>query len=144
MEVLQELLRKLKSIPTVEFMQEIVQENKDYIEDKNTEQLDAGFSSDGSNIFPGYTPFTKAIKAAKGQPYDRVTLKDEGDFYTGINVQAEANGFILKGRDWKTPKLKLKYGELILGLTESSKEDFKEEIVRPEMEYKTRNYILRK
>lgn len=144
MDVLQDLIKRLTSIPTTDFVREIVEENKPYLEDKNTEQLNAGMSSDGSNIYPPYSPFTKAIKAAKGQPFDRVTLKDEGDFHSSIKAQAEANGFTMKATDWKAEGLQIVYGEEILGLSEDSIAEFKEDIVRPEMIDKTRNHVLRK
>lgn len=53
----------------------------------NTEQMYEGQLSTGAAILPHYSANTVAIKKRKGQPYDRVTLKDTGDFYRGYHLQ---------------------------------------------------------
>ena len=45
-----------------------------------------------SAIGGAYTPFTKAIKQAKGQPTDRVTLRDTGEFYQSFKISILPNG----------------------------------------------------
>jgi len=142
MEVLQDLLRKLKSIPTKEFVAEIVQENKHILEDLNAEQLESGIDSNGNIITPGYSALTKAIKAAKGQPIDRVTAKDTGDYHSAIRVQAESNGFKMGNGDWKARKLSDRYGPL-MGLTAENITGFSHDVVKEEMTEKVRNYIVR-
>jgi len=39
----------------------------------------------------GYSPYTIEIKNRKGQPTDRVTLKDSGDFYQSFDVINESS-----------------------------------------------------
>ena len=61
----------------------------------NAQLYDLGENSLGiklSAIGGGYSPYTKEIKLAKGQPIDRVTLKDTGDFYATFKVNVFANG----------------------------------------------------
>ena len=68
-----------------------------------------------------YTPFTIEIKKEKGQPTDRVTLRDTGDFYDSMKVDAERTYFEIVADDWKTEELKGKYGDDILGLNAEHK-----------------------
>lgn len=100
---------------------QVIQENEDRIIDLNLQQLYDGLNADGSPIEPEYTPFTVAIKRRKGQPSDRVTLRDTGDFWEGIALKVFETEFELIGTDSKTDKLKAKYGDLIIGLSEESR-----------------------
>lgn len=52
--------------------------------------------TDRSRLYP-YSDFTVNEKSIKGQPIDRVTLKDTGKFYDSIFVKVERNGFIVGG-----------------------------------------------
>lgn len=45
-----------------------------------------------SAIGGDYSPYTKEIKMAKGQPIDRVTLRDTGEFYASFVVKVLPNG----------------------------------------------------
>jgi hypothetical protein len=90
------------------------------VEDLNIAQLQSGINSKKDQIKPDYTDYTKAIKQAKGQPTNRVTLKDEGDFYKSIAYKADAKGVEYKATDIKTTALEDKYGEEILGLTDDN------------------------
>ena len=63
-----------------------------------------GTYSDGSSIVTykaqppyNYSPATVRIKNAKGQPTDRVTLKDTGGFYRSIKAEATGNGYTVEG-----------------------------------------------
>lgn len=80
----------------------------------------AGVRSDGSDITPAYTPFTVRLKGFKGQPTDRVTLRDTGDFHDSLRLEFQADEFSIVAGDWKEAKLKAKYGDLILGLTDAN------------------------
>ena len=42
-----------------------------------------------------YSPFTKKIKSRKGQPTDRVTLKDTGVFHKSFGVIPDFSGFTI-------------------------------------------------
>lgn len=65
---------------------------KEYITQK---QLYAK-GEDGNKIrLKGYTRYTIRLKIAKGQPADRTTLKDKGNFYANITVDANNEGFII-------------------------------------------------
>lgn len=116
-----------------EFIRQIVIENAEFLEDLNIAQLEQGENIDGSKISPEYTELTKQIKEAKGQPFDRVTLKDEGDLYRSAFVQASEKNFEILFSDSKEPKLREKYGKLWQGLSDQSKQIFVDEVLVPEL-----------
>lgn len=84
--------------------------------DANTDNLYKGEDSDGNSITPSYSFSYAKFKRSIGQPADRVTLKLEGDFYSSIFLKWSGTRFFLDANDPKTQKLKLKYGDEILGL----------------------------
>lgn len=99
---------------------------KNMIVEMNTiEQLyDKGIDSTGellSDIGGDYSFNTKAIKSAQGVPYDRVTLKDTGDFYKSWRVFIDGNLIRIQANTMKDEDLQNRWGTNILGLTEESK-----------------------
>lgn len=107
----------------------LVQILKDYqseVEDMNAyEQLFLkGVNASNVDIsdYAPYSPITVDIKMAKGQPYDRVTLRDEGDFHRGFTVNYSPSAFSITSTDSKTQKLMSKYGWDIFGLTAANME----------------------
>lgn len=104
-----------------QLMKGVIDQNKATIVEMNTrDQLyDHGVNSLGVSImdYKPYRPLTIQIKEAKGQPTNRVTLRDEGDFQRSFYVDADNLQFEIKAEDWKTPKLVKKYGNSIFGLT---------------------------
>lgn len=113
--------------------------------DLNRDQLDQGIRSDGSQIGPDYKAITVKYKQSKGQPYDRVTLKDQGDFYDGLRVFGSYGRMDIYGTDWKTQSLEYKYNDgptsTILGLTENSL-NFLRAMIRPELQSFTKTYFI--
>jgi hypothetical protein len=60
-------------------------------------------------------------KRKKGQPTDRVTLKDTGDFYSSFQVLPFKGGFIIDADPIKEDtNLFDRYGEDILGLNDEN------------------------
>lgn len=101
------------------------------ISDYNRAQMYEGIRSDDSTIEPEYAELTKVLKIAKGQPYDRVTLKDTGDFYAGFNVDVNTDSYSITSSDDKVVKLVTKYGAKIFGLTDASKALYVTNFLRP-------------
>lgn len=99
---------------------EIALRNEAEILDLQGEQHDAGLTNEGKQIRPDYSPFTVRIKRQKGQPTDRVTLYDEGDFRAGFFTAKGKTAFSIGSRDDKTEKLERKYRSEIFGLTDDS------------------------
>lgn len=102
-------------------VQNIIYDNEAYIIDMNAEEqlYDEGINNLGVSImdYAPYAPLTIAIKEEKGQPTNRVTLRDEGDFEQSFYLQVDDRQFEIKAADWKTEELIKKYGRQILGLT---------------------------
>lgn len=108
--------------------------------DMNTAQLDAGINGEGNPIEPAYTSFTMSIKRSKGQPTDRVTLEDEGDFKRDFFMTTGKDYFALGSSDIKTQKLERKYGKDIFGLTQENIDAVKD-LIRPDVIEALKLYI---
>ena len=111
-----------------------VKATKEAIADLNAEQMYKGLRSDGSAITPGYSELTKEIKRAKGQPIDRVTLRDTGAFYKGIYAQVTGIKIKIGSNDFKELKLERKYSKAngsIFGLSEKFKAEYIRESLQP-------------
>ena len=97
------------------------------------EQLQRGIDATGQPITPGYRPLTISIKRQKGQPTNRVTLRDEGDFHESFKVRFGPKFFAIYATDEKAEKLERKYGKDIFGLTDQNLQEVIE-LLRPELE----------
>lgn len=140
MEIFDSLIKKIETIPVNDFLRKIISENKTIIEDKNAEQMNRGEMPDGSEITPPYKAITVAIKKFKGQPFDHVTLKDEGKYHKAIYVDTESDGFYMRNSDAKAEAIEMKYGDP-LGLSDQSKQELMEEVFKPHLLDKTRKYL---
>lgn len=79
-----------------------------------------------------YSPATEIYKQAKGQPFDRVTLNDEGDFHSGGQVErVDDLTAEIKSTDEKSTWLQDKYGVEVLGLTPDNLEETRQSYVKP-------------
>jgi len=96
--------------------------------DANTAQLWEGKDARGQMLPLPYANKTIEYKRGKGQPTDRITLKDTGAFYSGFFVQKQKDGVIISSKDEKTPKLVREWGD-IFGLTDKSKAYLKPQII---------------
>lgn len=119
-------------------VKEIVQENTHVIEELNRDQLNSGINADSTEIEPEYTELTQRIKASKGQPFDRVTLKDKGNVHKSIKAKVFQKSFEMIAGDPKVPELIVKYGEMWLGLSEDSQQIFIDQTLLPELSAKLR------
>lgn len=91
----------------------------------NQGQMFIGVRADGTEITPTYSDVTIEIKEQKGQPSDRVTLRDTSEFWDDMFVQINAADYEMSSANEKTEKLEKKYGKRIFGLTkESRREEF--------------------
>lgn len=111
----------------------LVATTPDYIE-LQREQIFAGIQSDGEEIqrknagYKGYAPKTIKIKEAKGQPTDRITLKDTGDFQADVFADVRQDGMIVDSADEKSLKLQKDYGNKIFGLASKSRSAYVEKL----------------
>lgn len=97
------------------------------IEMNTQEQLfQKGVDSKGvplMDIGGDYSFVTKDIKDFLGQPIDRITLKDTGDFYRSWTVRILADTIFIEADTIKDgDDLRQRWGNDILGLTDESKQ----------------------
>ena len=111
-----------------------------FVIDQNRKQLFAGIDGKGNEIVPEYSDVTYDVKIRVGQPADRVTLKDTGDFYASIFIDYGTKYIYFDANDSKTNDLIDKYGGSILGLTESSIEILKKKI-KSTLQNKIKSYL---
>lgn len=79
-----------------------------------------------------YTPYTVSLKQEKHQPYDRVTLRDTGDFASGGELQRVDDVTVkIVSTDPKSESLQSKYGKEILGLKPDNMTELKDHYVKP-------------
>lgn len=68
-----------------------------------------------------YSPFTVEEKKKKGQPTDRITLKDTGDFYATFKVIPFKGGFRIEANTIKDgDDLEKDWGNEIIGLNDGN------------------------
>jgi len=116
---------------------------KDEIIRLNTEEqlFRRGIDSDGKSLGT-YSPFTVEIKKKKGQPTNRITLKDTGEFYDSFRVTANRVSITIDADPIKDDNnLFDDFGEEILGLTDESREKLKEMAVKKYLEYWQTNIL---
>jgi len=122
MTIFQPLIQKLdrlKKTGVTNLVRQVVKEEAQVIVNYNTDKQleDRGVGYDNKKLKPKYKRITVSIKQRKGQPSDRVTLKDTGAFHKSFTLQAFSNFFTITATNNKTDKLVEKYGEKIFGLT---------------------------
>lgn len=138
MSVLDEAKRKLKELRDSFnlLLKEAFDEQKSLIIDYNAnEQMyKRGEDSKGSIIRPAYRPATVRIKKAKGQPTNRVTLKDSGRFHRTLIVTPKDNHVEITSDLHYSKYLFRKYGDDVLGIQEELLKDFVKLYVLPKIE----------
>lgn len=117
-----EMRRRFDTVGITELTADAMEQNADEVVEFNREQMnEKGVDKTGRQIRPKYTPFTVSVKRQKGQPFDRVTLRDTGEFQSRMHLQIQRDTFGISSDDYKTSSLVEKYGEDIFGLTSESK-----------------------
>lgn len=126
-------------------IQNIIWENEAYIVDMNAEEqlFEQGINRLGVKIsdYAPYSPVTIEIKEAKGQPTNRVTLRDEGDFESSFFLEVSDKQFEIKASDFKTEDLIKKYGRQILGLTDENIAALIWQYIFPDLMNKAKNVL---
>lgn len=108
---------------------------KDYIVNK---QLFREGEDGKGKVLPGYTRTTIRYKIAKGDPADRTTLRDDGDFYSHIEVNAFPEHFEINSNVSHDVYLVKKYGQDILRVSDEHLREFLKHYYLPKLkEYAT-------
>lgn len=139
-------VKKVKeALDTGRIAKEIVRDNDNILIDMNAQdQLFAkGVNRLGVRIdeYRPYSPSTIKVKIKKRQPYDRVTLKDTGEFYDSFYVETAEDRFYIKASDEKTVWLIKRYGVEIFGLTNESLAEFINDYVKDEAAKKVKEIL---
>ena len=92
-------------------------------------------------LFRSYRPRTIKNKQRKGQPYNRVTLKDTGEWYNSLRLVYDVDGFFITSTDEKNTYLKKKYGPTILRLTNENLSMILNKYIRPNLKVKLEKYL---
>ena len=111
-------------------IQESIKANDAEIKQLQTSQLYSGKNKENQDIKPSYAFSTIRIKRQKGQPTDRVTLRDTGDFYRSLEIVAGGNAMIIRTILSYSIFLINKYAD-ILGLTADNWQSFIEQYTIP-------------
>lgn len=138
-------LRKFKDILSDELKNEIMKHEDVIIQMVVRDQLyNQGIEGRGISImsYQPYTARTIQIKQRKGQPYDRVTLRDTGEFYSSLHVEFDDDGFYVTSTDDKAKYLLARYGKTIFRLTNQNFTELLRNYIRPELQQKLKEKIL--
>lgn len=137
-------LRKFKSILDQELKDEILRHEDVIVEMITQDQLyELGIEGRGTEImsYMPYRPRTIKKKIKKGQPTNRVTLKDTGSFYASLHVEFDDEGFYVTSTQDKAKFLLKKYGKTIFRLTDNNLKTLLDEYIRPSLREKMKEYI---
>jgi hypothetical protein len=145
MGVVETFNRKLRAMekainPTI---QQTIDQNKGLIIDQQTDgQMYEGKDSNSKDLIPSYALSTKITKQEKGQPTNRVTLKDTGDLYSNIKVDAKTTEMIISANTEYFKYLVIHYPtNQILGLEQSFLNEFVDKKVLPNLAIKWASII---
>ena len=125
-----------------EYMEDITRSIEDEIKEINVhQQYDLGQDRNGDAITPEYAESTIRYKRRKGQPTDRVTLQDTGQYHDTFKIRYENEGFELYANDWKAGFLDKKYGKEIYGLQDEAAMQLADQVYQPRMIQKLKNLL---
>ena len=121
---------------------QIIEANSDLIIAENVENQIYSDGVDTKGVsFPSYAESTKKQKKRKGQPTNRVTLKDSGAFHESIGLDIRDDEFELITENETYKWLRGRYGENILGLRAEFIREFTWKIVYPELLKRAKSVI---
>lgn len=137
MQELINILEDYKDLKIQLIFQEIIDsEVQELIIELNQAQLfELGEDSEGKRLWSfspsqPYSPYTIKLKEAKGQPTDRLTLRDTGKFYESFRIMVGRDEFIIDANGQKdNSNLFDEYGDNILGLNKFSMEELVERLL---------------
>lgn len=122
------------------FIENAGNDNRRFMIDLINDQLDMGIDGDGTQIKPPYSASTVVIKKKKAQIFDRVTLKDKGDWRGEIQATSNGSEFVFTSLDSKNAALEKKYGDQISSPNPDSVEKISIQIL-PSITEQTRKFL---
>lgn len=134
------------SLDNNSLLRSIIEKEEGLIVSLNTQKqlYDKGINALGVSIdsYAPYSPWTVKLKMKKSQPYNRVTLRDSGQFHASFEIRFTDDGFTIGSRDSLTEELVRKYSESIFGLTQKNKDYLKKSIILQNLITELRNLML--
>lgn len=136
---IEKFISNIESLDINAIINEAIKQNEKKILKLNTDAqlFKAGISGTGARLTPKYRPSTVARKKRKGQPYDRVTLRDTGHFHSAFFIVYEkeqitiTTGTVSSSRSANLKEILMKrYGKELFGLTQLDI-DLLREIIEP-------------
>ena len=98
------------------------------LEDLQRKQFDSGKDATGKQRKP-YAASTQRYKRKKGQPTNRVTLKDSGDSYKSVKVKADIKGIEIDVPTTQFEYMVKKYGDDTIGIEPQALKQYFEQTV---------------
>lgn len=147
MKAVDRLIRRVRAAKEVveEELPSIIQDYSDIIIDMvaNEQLYEQGINGYGESIasYEPYSVNTIRIKLNRGQPADRVTLRDTGSFHQSFRLKTDDEGFYISPTDKKTLSLTDRYGSGILRLTNENVAELIRGYVRPELLKRIKHYL---
>lgn len=141
-------LRKFDDILGEFLVQEIKNHSDEIVNLVTQNQLyEKGINGNKVEIasYAPYRPSTIKYKSKKGQPTNRVTLKDTGKWYSSLEIAFDVDGFFITSAtdNIKSGYLKRKYGDRILRLTNENLSYVLNEYIRPKLKEHLKEYLQR-
>ena len=129
---LQEKLESLKNGGLLSLVKKVADSEDEKAVELNTEEqlFEKGVDSQNKKL-KAYSSSYKRIRISRGQPVDRTTLKNKGDFYKGFDTKKSNKSFDIFSKDSKAKFLEKRYGKNIYGLTPENKINFANLIKAP-------------
>ena len=137
-------LRKFDEILGKELVNVVLAHKEEILTAITQDQLyEQGINGAGVSImsYQPYAPSTIKRKQKKGQPYNRVTLKDTGEWYKSLDLVYDVDGFYVYSTDDKNTYLKKRYGDKILRLSNSNLNQVLRDTIRPHLARKLKEYL---
>lgn len=145
---LQQFIDRANRINMSDIINNSIKANEEKILQFNTEDqlFRRGVGGDNQRLKPSYAKLTKKIKKKNGQPTNRVTLRDTGEFHSNFFIEyapdeitIKASETIREGVDL-SKHLAKRYGNDIYGLTGQNIEKLQRNI-KPQIIEQLRNGI---
>ena len=142
-------LSKAEGIDFGEIINAAIKKHEDVIIRLNTDSqlFGSGIKHTGARITPPYAASTVRYKKRRGQPSDRVTLRDTGQFHNAFKIIYESDqitivpdAVILDGSFDLSEHLQKRYGATIAGLTTLNIDELRALII-PEIIKMTREAV---
>ena len=106
-------------------LQQTIQQNNMILKDVliNQQLFEKGIDGKGKKL-EAYKRTTIRMKISKGQPVDRTTLKDEGDFHASVEIQADSQSFTISSDVSHDKYIVKRYGKDVLRITDENIKEF--------------------